>query len=57
MWGEARGEFDWKRRGENKMGGNEISAGGGEGARLERSSAGTGRAFILQPKKMVRKVK
>ena len=37
------------------MGGNVICAGGGEGARFERSSTGTGRPFMLQPKKRVRK--
>ena len=37
------------------MGGNVIWAGGGEGARFERSSTGTGRTFILQSKKLVRK--
>jgi len=51
VWGEARGEFDWKRRGENRMGGNAICAGGGEGAMFERSSAGTGWPFMLQSKK------
>lgn len=48
--GEASGELDWKRRGENRMGGNAIWAGGGEeGAIFDRSSAGL--AFMLQSKK------
>ena len=55
MWGEARGEFDWKRRGENRMGGKEISDGGGDGARCERSSAGAERTLILRLKKQLRK--
>lgn len=51
VWGEARGEFDWKRRGENRMGGNVICVGGGEGARFERSSLVAGWMFMLQSRK------
>jgi len=37
------------------MGGKEISDGGGDGARCERSSAGAERTLILRLKKQLRK--
>jgi len=44
-------------RGENRIGGNEISAGGGDGARCERSSTGAERTLILRLKEQLRKGK